>query len=406
MGSFQKTLPSPYGGSTGLETRRIYFSANIAPQYAVMMFGSQEGGGVAMLGGNSAFLRAGSTTDDYRNPATPILASGTYQVWTNGVAVTATNTGYTGGYQILTVYTKGQSINSLGWRDIPQTAGGQNYGEVLLYTNVLTTIQRMTAEAYLAKKWRLPYAATAIPTASVAAGAALEIGGSFSVGLLDGDGNVIVSDGAAFEAAGLFLGTITLGNGRLTVSDLPPPPQAEALPMNALTGWFDPNQTNRVVFGGAYTPTRPLTIAALYDRTTTSRFLLGTFTTDLNNDRRPWLSATNGPLGKTLYWIDYTNIYSGDLNGNTLRLYNNTAYIGTADTSHLTPTNVQSGFIVLDSSRGGGGSHHTRRRRHADLHSRLAIGRLADLGSLNRQRRQERPNLPRRRCGQRHNPRL
>jgi hypothetical protein len=44
----------------------------------------------------------------------------------------------------------------------------------------------------------------------------------------------------------------------------------------------------------------------------------------------------------------------GDSNGNTLRLYSNPAYIGTADTTHLTPTNVQSGFIVLDSSRGGG----------------------------------------------------
>lgn len=63
---------------------------------------------------------------------------------------------------------------------------------------------------------------------------------------------------------------------------------------------------------------------------------------------------TNNPLGETLYWLDYTNIYSGDVAGNTLRIYRNPAYIGTGTTGYQTPTNVQTGFIVLDSSRGGG----------------------------------------------------
>jgi hypothetical protein len=54
-----------------------------------------------------------------------------------------------------------------------------------------------------------------------------------------------------------------------------------------------------------------------------------------------------------MHWLDYTNYY-GDSNGNTLRLYRNPAFIGTADTGNLAPTNVQTGFIVLDSSRGGG----------------------------------------------------
>jgi hypothetical protein len=62
---------------------------------------------------------------------------------------------------------------------------------------------------------------------------------------------------------------------------------------------------------------------------------------------------TNGPTGETQYWLDYSNVY-GDSNGNTLRLYRNPAYIGTSTTGQHTPTNVQTGFIVLDSSRGGG----------------------------------------------------
>jgi hypothetical protein len=58
-------------------------------------------------------------------------------------------------------------------------------------------------------------------------------------------------------------------------------------------------------------------------------------------------------MGDTQYWLDYSNRY-GDSNGNTLRLYRNPAHIGTANTGYHTPTNVQTAFIVLDSSRGGG----------------------------------------------------
>lgn len=320
-----------------------------------MMYGSQKGGGTAMLGGNAAFYRAGSTTNDYRDPATPILASASYPVWTNGVAVVATNTGYSGGYQILTVNTKGQSVNALGWRIDNTTAGGQNYGEVLLFTNELSTLQRMTAEAYLAAKWSLPYSSTAIPSATVAAGATLGIGGCYTVAHLGGSGNVVVSGDANFKVVGLFAGTLTLGDGTaLNIPDLPFPPSAAGIPTNSLTAWFDPSLTNRVVFGGTYTAARPLTVAALYDRTTTSRYLFGSCPPDLSYDRRPWLSVTNNPLGEKLYWLDYTNSYSGDTSGNTLRLYRNPAYIGTGTTGQHTPTNVQTGFIVLDSSRGGG----------------------------------------------------
>ena len=352
LGSFQQYLPAEY--ESRLEARRIYLSTNLSPQHVVMMFGSQSGGGISVLSGD-AFRRPGLTTNDFRNPATPILASASYPVWTNGVPIVATNTGLSGGNQILTVNTKGVALNALGWRIDHQTAGGQNYGEVLFYTNALSTIQRMTAEVYLAAKWGLPYSGTAIPSAVAAAGATLELGGFYTVGHLGGSGSVVVSGGANFKVVGLFAGTLTLGDGTtLTIPDLPFPPSAGGIPTNSLTAWFDPSLTNRVVFGGTYTPTRPLAVAALYDRTTTSRYLFGSCPPDLSYDRRPLLSVTNNPLGEKLYWLDYTNSYSGDTSGNTLRLYRNPAYIGTGTTGQHTPTNVQTGFIVLDSSRGGG----------------------------------------------------
>jgi len=357
MGSFQLTLTAPYIGPDGggIEARRLPLSTNLYPQYAIMVYGSPLGGGSAVLGGSTALNRAGSTATDYRNPATPILAASGYPVWTNGLAVTATNTGFTGGYQVLTVNTQGQLVNALGWRTDPGTAGGQNYGEVLLYTNALTTVQRLTAEAYLAKKWNLPFAYTCVlSNATVAAGATLEIGGTLSVAQLSGTGNAIVAAGSIIQPTGYFAGLLTLNDGTLALPDLPVPPQAADIPTTGLSGWFDPSATNRIVFGGTFTPSRPLSVAALYDRTTADRYLFGSCTpSDMNYDRRPWLSATNGPLGETQYWLDYSNVY-GDSNGNTLRLYRNPAYIGTSTTGQQTPTNVQSGFIVLDSSRGGG----------------------------------------------------
>jgi hypothetical protein len=356
FGVYQMPIYPPYvrpGDGSGTEARRLPLSTNVPVQYAVLVFGSQNGGGVSVLGGDD-LRRPGSTTNHFRSAATPILASPNYPVWTNGVAVTATNTGFTGGYQILSLNAKGTSLNALGWRVDNNTAGGQIFGEVLLYTNALTTLQRMTAEAYLAAKWCLPYGLATLPAATVAAGASLEVGDLFTVGRLYGSGTVTASAALApLDLSGVFNGTLALNGGSVVIADLPAPPTAADIPTSGLTGWFDPSLTNRVVLGGKYTPTRPLAVAALVDRTTTNRFLLGTSNTDSTYDRRPWLSVTNNPLGETLYWVDYTNRY-GDSNGNTLRLYSNPAYIGTADTGHLTPTNVQTGFIVLDSSRGGG----------------------------------------------------
>jgi hypothetical protein len=358
MGSYQLTLSPPYIGPEGggVEARRMPLSTNIYPQYAVMVFGSQKGGGAAVLGGNAAFYRVGSTSNDFRNPATPILATAGYPVWTNGVSVVATNTGLTGGYQILSVNTKGQLVNALGWRLDSGTAGGQNYGEVLFYTNALTTAQRLTAEAYLAKKWNLPFAyACELSNVTVAAGATVEIGSTFSAAQLFGAGTVIATGGSAIQPSGYFTGSLTLNGGAFSVTNMPVPPKAANISTAGLSCWFDPSVTNRIVFGSAFTPSRPLAVAALYDRTTTNRYLFGSCNTDTTYDRRPCLSATNGPLGETQYWLDYTNSYSGDSNGNSLRLYRNPAYIGANNaTGAQTPTNVQTAFIVLDSSRGGG----------------------------------------------------
>jgi len=355
FGAYQTALPPSYGSRT--EARRMYLYTNVAPRYVAMVFGSQCGGGAAVLGAadtSSFFKRGGTTAADYQTASTPILSS-LYPVWTNGVSVVSTNTGLTGGYQILTIRTQGQTASALGWLNGYTTAGGQNYGEALFYTNDLTTAQRMSVEAYLAKKWNLPYGATTIPSISVASGATVTIDNNYTVGTVTGNGRVICTNGAAISLNGFFTGSLVLSGGTLTIPDVKPISDERVVPTEQLAVWFDPSQTNRVVLGDIFTPTRPRAVAALYDRITASRYLLGTCNPDLSVavDRRPWLSATNTLFGDTQYWLDFSNTYSNDTRGNTLRLSRNPAHIGT-ETISPTPTNVQSGFIVLDSSKGGG----------------------------------------------------
>ena len=352
MGSYQTALSAEYGSRT--EARRLPLSADLNPQYIVMMFGSQHGGGASVAGGTWNLGRLRETAADYRNPATPMLAS-LHPMWTNGVEVTSTNTGFSGGYQILSINTQGKLVNTLGWRNSYQNAGGQNYGEVLIYTNALSDLERMTVEAYLAKKWVLPYVNTCVPSATVATGAELEIGRAYTVDRLYGGGTVHLTDGSAFAPGGRFTGTLQLNGGTFDVVDLPAPPGPEVVPAAGRSAWFDPSQTNRVVLGIEYTPTRPLAVAGLLDREWDGLYLLGTCGgVGINDyDRRPWLDERAGPLGTPLFWLDYQDFYPNDTKGNTLRMARNPKQIGSGDTSSVV-TNVRTGFIVLDSSRGGG----------------------------------------------------
>ena len=350
MGSYQTALSAEYSNRT--EARRLPLSTNLYPQHIVMMFGSQNGGGASVAGGTWDLGRPAAVPADYRNPATPILAS-LHPMWTNGVAVTSTNTGFSGGYQILSINTQGKLVNTLGWRNSYQNAGGQNYGEVLIYTNALSDLERMTVEAYLAKKWALPYVNTCVPSATVATGAELEIGRAYTVDRLYGGGTVHLTDGSAFAPVGRFTGTLQLNGGTFHVVDLPVPPGPEVVPAAGRSAWFDPSQTNRVVLGGAYTPARKQAVAGLLDREWDGLYLLGTSYTDHSYDRRPRLVESAGPLGTPLFWLDYQNFYPGDIYGNTLRMMRNPDYLGTGQTQNVV-TNVCTGFIVLDSSRGGG----------------------------------------------------
>ncbi|MDA3923665.1 MAG: hypothetical protein PF904_03085 [Kiritimatiellae bacterium] len=356
MGSYQTKLSSAY--ATRTEARRMPMDQTRTPVHVIMVFGSQDGGGAAVIGtngGDNNFSRGGTTTEEYRDPDTPVFDNSEIDLRMDGVDVDGTTEGLSGAYQILTINTDDRSVGALGWDVGYQNAGGQNYAEMLFYTNILTRVEQVTIENYLAQKWGLPYTSFVIPSVTVADGATFEVGGSCLASNVTGRGSVVISGSASIKFSGIFAGAVEMDGGDFVIPDLADIPGDEAVPTTDLKLWIDPCMTNRAVLGRDLTPTRPLAISGFYDRTTDSRYLLGTCNTVVEGsvDRRPWLSEAIGPLGETQYWIDYDNIYDGETRGNTLRLNTNPDYIGTQNTVAV-PTDVQSGFIVLDSSRGGG----------------------------------------------------
>ena len=100
-------------------------------------------------------------------------------VWLDGAQIAnPVSTGLSGSYQILTIDSRqkddanaGVPVRALGTKtDDGYNCGGQVYGELMLFTNGLSRVQRLAAEAYLAQKWRVPGFDCAVGNVSVAEG--------------------------------------------------------------------------------------------------------------------------------------------------------------------------------------------------------------------------------------------
>ncbi|MGN0852445.1 MAG: hypothetical protein ACI4Q3_03610 [Kiritimatiellia bacterium] len=147
---------------------------------AILVFGSQNGGGRAFLGGykgdnednalTSANGRA-NWTKDGTNPqcsshfyrggtgyalTNAWLAANTFDFFVDSRQVDPTVTPPSGGWQVIALNGKERAARSLGMSKNFTMAGGQNYAEVLIFENELTTRERRTIEGYLAQKWNLP----------------------------------------------------------------------------------------------------------------------------------------------------------------------------------------------------------------------------------------------------------
>ena len=154
-----------------VETANLNSQSPITAAYAIMVFGAQSGGGAALLATSDGYFartpgfdktNAGIGSDN------PISNASEFDVHINGgAAVSATSTGLSNGWQIVSMDAKKQKIYGLGARQLgtgdegsstASDAGFQRYAEVMLFTESPTELERMVAEEYLSAKWGLPCA--------------------------------------------------------------------------------------------------------------------------------------------------------------------------------------------------------------------------------------------------------
>lgn len=370
-GGYGQTVASKWAGNlgkAGAENRRLPFTyfdesrlANIEPieqwaRHVIMVFGSQQGGGSQIIGrtdkvapNRSAFRRTGATLSD------PFMENGSYQMWTNAVSVDASTACPNGGWQVLSIDCTGGGVRlwGLGWgTNGTANSGGQNYAEVLIFTNDLLAVSRQRIERYLARKWGLE---------DYPEGGVRHL-------MLSGGGSVAFSNETVVVEGG-FTGTVEVqGSGRVRLA--PQPPDEAAIAQTAPLHWFDPSAHESMVLSVDVMPgsVRPDNVWGLFDRRSEKRqvndfHLYAPSDPDnaepMKMDRRPHCVVLSAG-GSATNWLDYANA-SGDTSGNTLRLGKlktaNQMYHGnnhTASGNNQMATSIRTGFLVQDSSRGGG----------------------------------------------------
>ena len=300
-------------------------SYSLDVKYVIMAFGGQRGGGNAVAG---RLVRA---TTGASMAATVGIFAANRTTRLNGTEVNPTTTGLNEAWQILSFApNSGEKVTGLGLGVAAGTYGsyygGQNYAEVLVFTNKPTAYEIATVEKYLAKKWGVSTYATS---------------DNESEARLFGDGTATVASGMV-RLGGEFAGTVTVASGAtLQLTDTATAPTN---PVSGMTGWFDPDRTDK---WSAVTSTvagesikRVDTLNNMGEGQNGKAFnLIGASRGPrIMSDARGWSTAH--------YWCDYKKEYTGG-NGNTMR-FNNT----TDGVANCLPT--RTGFMVLDTTEGAG----------------------------------------------------
>ena len=167
------TVSMWHNGSSSSRRINITALSDIIPQspikteYAIMVFGAQDGGGAAILGTKDGYFgrEFGKTAEGAGNY---ISTNNAFTVHINGSeGCNSTEIGFSNGWQIVSMDAKGQEIFGIGALKLGTGDGGsatavdagfQRYAEIMLFSEAPTEAERMIAEEYLAAKWNLPCA--------------------------------------------------------------------------------------------------------------------------------------------------------------------------------------------------------------------------------------------------------
>lgn len=227
-------------GTTHSENRRMHLMQSATEGHAVsvhscvMVFGSERGGGRCLLGGYNGYAYTGDPgagVDNTRNPkcVDHFLRTGSgygvsngifqekidgvstnlYETWVNGTSVVCTNTPMSGSWDVISFHTDLAGVGGRAFRNIGAPAnvnesGGQDYAEILVFSNKLTNAERMSLEYYLAGKWGL--AGKQAASGTITLGADAVVVGSQSG--ISGTGSWITRTNDYVVLDGAFAGTI------------------------------------------------------------------------------------------------------------------------------------------------------------------------------------------------------
>ena len=320
-------------------------NAYIAPQFAILVYCSQAGGGNAILA-NSGLGRGGPAdkipTDAQEALAWPVTTNEYFKagkVWLDGTEVDATEAKLSGGWQIISIQLDGKfSIAGLGFmKNSSKDGGGMSYAEVMFFDSVPTEAQRVDAEFHLACKWGLE--------GSYKGHAAADPITAYGTGEIE-------LDGVAACAGGAYAGKVTLKNGAcLDLSEIKLVPKASDIEaIEGRAAWFDPDDEESVQY--STTKNYEQCVRALFDRTSEGEYVLSA-----SDSRAPSVEARTAGYGVTRKWLQFANVNptrTGANYGRALRMnaYSQKPHTYAQDVTSI--TNTKTVFLVMDSSQGGG----------------------------------------------------
>lgn len=364
------------------EQRRLIFSKPVSCATAIMVFGSQNagpkdapvGGGTALLGGwtqstnsesknlesGELVAMVGDTQAPFpRNSTTAKILDENLPCWVDGEQVNPKETDLNGSYQIISLSpNEARDVRSLGMKFSGANAGGQIYGEVLIFTNKLDFVERIAVERYLAKKWGLMDGQrVSLPKSlTLGTGSVFESDG---VGSLKPDGAGALQLSGRVIGEGAFSGSVKLAEGASLELREPVAgwTQDQVAAVANRVGWFDPDCAEDLT-----THTKTVDgidhafVDALFDHGNKSvagtPYLHGYYRAHDNNDRSPSLLLRPVPgTDMSRNWLDF---YSdlGEKNGNNLRVQTDHGK-AVGDQSDVKPIACKTVFIVMDSCYGG-----------------------------------------------------
>ena len=306
----------------------------ISPKFAVLVFGSQNGGGLALFGNSSKYYMRGGgvTTRGAVASSTPIFANSAIPTWVNGERVDPSVRGLSGGWDVISVNTSSANVNGLGVLEgigTTSTMGGQAYAEILFFDEVLSDEDRADVECYLAQKWGLleNYNAQGMMTVRAT---------------MFGSGSVTLESDA--ELSGAFTGSVDLNGHALAFAAAELPPDASDITdIAGRVAWFDPDDASRLVLNST-------SVARMFAQGVDMSNTAGAMCLDAVS-RTPKVVVESRGCGPVRRWLDYSaSRFPASTSGRSLRVQ----HYGVTSQYGVDAVTGRTVFLVQDSSRGGG----------------------------------------------------